>query len=457
MQKSEVKDLTVGSPMKLILSFAVPMLLGFLFQQFYNMVDTIIVGKCLGVSSLAAVGSTGSINFMIIGFCTGACSGFAIPVAQKFGAGDYTGMRKFVANAGWLSAVFAVVMTTIVGLLCMNILQWMNTPEDIIQGAYDYIFVIFLGIPVTYLYNMLAGIIRSLGDSKTPVYFLLLSSLMNIGLDFFTILVLGMGVGGPALATVISQGISAVLCLIYMIRHYPILHMKNGEWKPDGRMLGTLCSMGIPMGLQYSITAIGSVVLQGAVNGLGSDIVAAQTAGGKAAQFLSVPLESIGTAMTTYTSQNMGAKDLDRVNHGVNTALGIGCVYSVASFLILRVLDKPLIGLFLDAGETAIMANAQDFIFWNSVFYIPLAVLIIYRYTIQGLGHSGLAMFAGVAEMIARAMVGFWFVPLWGYFAACIANPVAWFFACFFLIPAYFVVFRKLQKEKQQETAAKTQ
>ena len=286
MQKSEVKDLTVGSPMKLILSFAVPMLLGFLFQQFYNMVDTIIVGKCLGVSSLAAVGSTGSINFMIIGFCTGACSGFAIPVAQKFGAGDYTGMRKFVANAGWLSAVFAAVMTTIVGLLCMNILQWMNTPEDIIQGAYDYIFVIFLGIPVTYLYNMLAGIIRSLGDSKTPVYFLLLSSLMNIGLDFFTILVLGMGVGGPALATVISQGISAVLCLIYMIRHYPILHMKNGEWKPDGRMLGTLCSMGIPMGLQYSITAIGSVVLQTAVNSLGSMAVAAVSTGSKVSMFL---------------------------------------------------------------------------------------------------------------------------------------------------------------------------
>ena len=197
----------------------------------------------------------------------------------------------------------------------------------------------------------------------------------------------------------------------------------------------------------------GGVVLQGAVNGLVSDIVAAQTAGSKAAQFLCVPLESIGTAMTTYASQNMGAKDLGRVDRGLNTALGIGCVYSVASFLILRVLDKPLIGLFLDAGETAIMANAQDFLFWNSVFYIPLAVLIIYRYTIQGLGYSGLAMFAGVAEMIARAMVGFWFVPLWGYFAACIANPVAWFFACFFLIPAYFVVRRKLQAEKDLEKA----
>ena len=294
MQKSEVKDLTVGSPMKLILSFAVPMLLGFLFQQFYNMVDTIIVGKCLGVSSLAAVGSTGSINFMIIGFCTGACSGFAIPVAQKFGAGDYTGMRKFVANAGWLSAVFAVVMTTIVGLLCMNILQWMNTPEDIIQGAYDYIFVIFMGIPVTYMYNLLAGIIRSLGDSKTPVYFLLLSSVLNIGLDFFTILVLRMGVGGPALATVVSQGISAVLCLAYMIHKFPVLRMEADEKKLDRDMIRVLCAMGIPMGLQYSITAIGSVILQAAVNSLGSMAVAAVSTGSKISMFFCTPFDALG-------------------------------------------------------------------------------------------------------------------------------------------------------------------
>ena len=223
--------------------------------------------------------------------------------------------------------------------------------------------------------------------------------------------------------------------------------MTREERQLDGVSCKVLCTMGIPMGLQCSITAIGSVVLQGAVNGLGSSIVAAQTAGSKAAQFLSVPLESIGTAMTTYASQNMGAHDLKRVDRGVNTALGIGCVYSVASFLILRVLDVPLISLFLESSEVEIMANARSFIFWNSVFYIPLAVLIIYRYTIQGLGYSGLAMFAGVAEMVARAMVGFWFVPLWGYFAACIANPVAWFFACFFLIPAYFAVRNRLMKE----------
>ena len=447
MQKSEVKDLTVGSPMKLILSFAVPMLLGFLFQQFYNMVDTIIVGKCLGVSSLAAVGSTGSINFMIIGFCTGACSGFAIPVAQKFGAGDYTGMRKFVANAGWLSAVFAVVMTTVVGALCMNILQWMNTPEDIIQGAYDYIFVIFLGIPVTYLYNMLAGIIRSLGDSKTPVYFLLLSSLMNIGLDFFTILVLGMGVGGPALATVISQGISAVLCLIYMIRHYPILHMKNGEWKPDGRMLGTLCSMGIPMGLQYSITAIGSVVLQTAVNSLGSMAVAAVSTGSKVSMFFCCPFDAMGSTMSTYTGQNLGAQKLDRVDKGIFACSGLALVYSVIACAALLFTGQYLALLFVDGTETRLIEMIAAFLRWNCIFYFPLALVNIVRFTIQGLGFGKLAILAGVCEMAARSIVGFYFVPVFGFTAACLASPIAWILADVFLIPAYFLVVRHLKKE----------
>ena len=305
-----------------------------------------------------------------------------------------------------------------------------------------------MGIPFTLLYNMTSALMRALGDSKRPLYFLLVASVLNIGLDLLCIIVFKMGAFGAAFATVFSQAVAGIGSLFYILKHYGELRWSKEEGKLSKRHCAKLCNMGIPMGLQCSITAIGSVLLQGAVNGLGSDIVAAQTAGGKAASFLSVPLESIGTAMTTYASQNMGAHDLGRVNKGVNTALGIGCVYSVASFLILRVLDKPLIGLFLEGDQTEIMANAQSFIFWNSVFYIPLAVLIIYRYTIQGLGHSSLAMFAGVAEMVARALVGFLFVPLWGYFAACIANPVAWFFACFFLIPAYIVVYRRLQKEK---------
>ena len=445
MQKNEVKDLTVGSPMKLILNFAIPMLFGFLFQQFYNMVDTIIVGKCLGVSALASVGSTSSINFMIIGFCTGVCSGFAIPVAQKFGAGDYAGMRRFVANAGWLAAAFAAVMTTVVGFLCMHILQWMNTPGDIIQGAYDYIFVIFLGIPVTYLYNLLAGIIRSLGDSKTPVYFLLLSSLLNIALDFFTILVLGMGVGGPAIATVISQGISAVLCLIYMIRHYPILHMKQDEWKPDPSKFLVLCGMGIPMGLQYSITAIGSVVLQTAVNALGSMAVAAVSTGSKVSMFFCCPFDALGGTMATYAGQNVGAKKLDRVKEGLKAASLIGMLYSVIAFVILLFGGKYIALLFMDADQTEIIGRVATFLAANSLFYIPLTLVNVVRFTIQGMGFSTFAILAGVCEMAARSLVGFCLVPVFGFLPACFASPLAWVFADIFLVPAFFHCLKRLR------------
>ena len=437
------KDMTQGSPLKLILAFAVPLMLGSLFQQFYNLADTIIVGRFVGVEALAAVGSVGGLNYLVLGFVNGIACGFSIPISWTFGAKDYKEMRRYTANTVWLSVAFAVVLTVVTVALTRAVLVWTNTPANIIDIADIYIRTIFWGIPFTLLYNVTSALMRALGDSKRPLYFLLVASALNIGLDLVCIIVFRMGAFGAAFATVFSQAVAGIGSLVYIVHHYPELRWSREEGALSLTHCAKLCGMGIPMGLQCSITAIGSVVLQGAVNGLGS----------KAAQFLSVPLESIGTAMTTYTSQNMGAKDLDRVDRGVHTALGIGCVYSVASFLILRVLDKALIGLFLEPGETAIMANAQSFIFWNSVFYIPLAVLIIYRYTIQGLGYSGLAMFAGVAEMVARAMVGFWFVPLWGYFAACIANPVAWFFACFFLIPAYLAVRRKLQREKDLEAA----
>ena len=445
------KDMTQGSPLRLILAFAVPLMLGSLFQQFYNLADTIIVGRFVGVDALAAVGSVGGLNYLVLGFVNGIACGFSIPISWTFGAKDYSQMRRYTANTVWLSIVFAVVLTIVTVALTRPILVWTNTPANIIDLADIYVRTIFWGIPFTLLYNVTSALMRALGDSKRPLYFLLMASFLNIGLDLLCIIVFKMGVFGASFATVFSQAVAGFGSLWYIARHYHELRWSKEEGKLSRDHCLKLCNMGIPMGLQCSITAIGSVVLQGAVNGLGSDIVAAQTAGGKAAQFLSVPLESIGTAMTTYASQNLGAHDLKRVNRGVNTALGIGCVYSIASFIILRFADKLLIGLFLDAGEVEIMANAQSFIFWNSVFYIPLAVLIIYRYTIQGLGYSGLAMFAGVAEMVARAMVGFLFVPLWGYFAACIANPVAWFFACFFLIPAYFVVRKKLTNEKENQ------
>ena len=445
MAKSEIRDMTTGSPFRLILGFAVPMLMGLLFQQFYSMVDTIIVGKYLGVSALASVGSTSSINFMIIGFCTGVCSGFSIPVAQRFGAGDHHGLRCFVANAGWLSAIFSAVMTLIVCFLCMDILRWMDTPDDIIQGAYDYIFIIFAGIPVTYLYNILAGIIRSLGDSRTPVYFLLLSSVINIFLDLFTILVMGMGVEGAAYATVISQAISGVLCFLYMRSHFPILRMTREERKFNLRMAKILCGIGIPMGLQYSITAIGSVILQTAVNGLGSLYVAAISAGNKLTLFFTCPFEALGATMATWAGQNVGAGKIDRVKEGVKYALLIGCVYAVAAFVILTLFSKYLALLFLDADEVSTIGNVSLFLFGNSLFYIALVYVNVVRFSIQGMGFSTFAILAGVFEMFARTFAGMCLVPIFGYPAACFASPMAWIAADIFLVPAFLHCIKRLK------------
>lgn len=446
MAKSSTRDMTQGNPTKLIISFAFPMLLGYLFQQFYSMVDTIIVGKWLGVTSLAAVGSTGSINFMIIGFCMGVCSGFAIPVAQKFGAGDEHALRKFVANSVWVSVAFAAVMTVVVCLFCMNILVFMKTPSDIIQEAYDYIFIIFLGIPVTYLYNLLAGIIRALGDSKTPVYFLILSSVINIVLDIISIRVFHMGVAGPAWATVIAQGGSGLLCLFYMIKKFEILHIKKDEWAYDSHYVRTLCAMGVPMGLQYSITAIGSVLLQIAVNGLGSMAVAAITAGNKISMFFCCPYDALGGTMATYAGQNVGAKKIDRIHQGIKAATIIGIVYSVAAFAILAIFGKQLALLFLDAGETEVISQVYLFLLILGATYSLLTIVNVFRFCIQGMGYSAFAILAGVCEMIGRTVVGFGLVPILGYVGACFASPVAWVLADAFLIPAYFSCIKKLRR-----------
>lgn len=454
MAENKIKDMTEGSPLKLILGFAVPMFLGFLFQQFYSMVDTIIVGKYLGVTALAAVGSTGSINFMINGFCIGVCSGFAIPVAQKFGARDYSGLRRFVANAAWLSIGVAAVLTAVVSALCMNILVWMQTPEDILLLAYSYIFIIFLGIPVTFLYNMTAGIIRSLGDSKTPVYFLLMSSLLNIGLDLFTIVVMGMGPEGAAYATVISQGVSGLACLLFMRAKYPILRMTKEERRMDKRMMAVLCGMGLPMGFQYSITAIGNVILQTAVNSLGSMAVAAVTAGGRISLFFCTPFDALGSTMATWAGQNVGAGKLDRVRIGVRYAAIIGCVYAVIAFVVLFFFGKTIALLFLDAGELEILDQAWLYLVGNSLFFIPLVLVNVVRFAIQGMGYSLFAILAGVCEMVGRSVVGFCLVPVFGFPVVCIASPVAWICADLFLVPAFYSCLKKLRRLFGQEVPA---
>lgn len=441
------KDMTSGSPMKLILGFSVPLLFGFLFQQFYNLVDTLIVGRFLGVDALAAVGSTGSLNFLIIGFCMGVCNGFAIPLAHKFGAGDYRGMRAFMMNAVYLAVVFSVVMTTLTVIFCRPILQLMQTPENIIDEAYSYIVIIFLGIPATYLYNLVSGIIRSMGDSKTPVVFVVLASIINIALDLILIIVVGMGVSGAALATVISQLISGGGCMIYSLRKFEILHTNADERRMNGSYMMTLCGMGVPMGLQYSITAIGSVILQSAVNTLGSNAVASMTAGSKISMFFCCPFDALGSTMATYGGQNVGAKKLERIKEGLKAASILGTIYAIAAFVILFFTGEKLAAFFVETASPEVISNAHLFLIINSAFYIPLLFVNVVRFLIQGMGYSKFAIFAGVFEMIARALVGYAFVPVFGFVAACFASPVAWVFADVFLFPAFFHVFNKTKKK----------
>lgn len=449
MAKDSSKDMTVGSPMKLILGFALPLLMGMLFQQIYSLVDTIIVGRALGVTALAAVGATGSINFLIIGFCLGVCSGFALPVAQRFGAKDYKGMRKYVGNSAILAVIIAIIMTVLTVLLCRNILVWMNTPEDIIDLSYNYIVIIFAGIPATILYNLLSSYLRSLGDSVTPLIFLVISAVLNIALDLLFIVTFQMGVFGAAFATVLSQGISGLLCLIYIIFKCKLLHPERDDWTLDGSYVRTLLIMGLPMGFQYSITAIGSVILQTSVNALGSEAVASMTAASKISLFMCCPFDALGSTMATYGGQNVGAGKLDRLSKGLFSAGIVGIIYSIGIFIFNVFFGHNLIHLFVKASEVTVVTQAKTFLLINAAFYIPLVFVNEVRFLIQGMGFSGFAVFAGVFEMVARSLVGALFVPIFGFSAACFASPLAWIFADCFLFPAYFHVLRKLKRQMQ--------
>ena len=439
-----VKDMTNGSPSKHILGFAVPMLFGMLFQQFYNLVDTIIVGKTLGVEALAGVGATGSINFMIIGFCMGVCNGFVIPVAQCFGAKKPADLRKYVFNGYICSIVFAIVLTLASVIFCLRILIIMNTPADIIDHAYNYIVVIFIGIPTVFLYNMVSGVIRSLGDSKTPVVFLVLSSIINVVLDFFLILVCKMGVAGAGWATVTSQLISGLNCLIYMYKKYDILKGDKSERVLDRRFITNLCMNGVPMGLQYSITAIGSTILQAAVNTLGSTYVAAMTAGSKMFNFTCCPFDALGSTMATYAGQNVGAAKIKRLGQGVRSAMIIGSVYSVLSLIALYFTTDYIALLFVNASETTIIALTRQFILASACFYIPLTGVNVVRFCIQGMGFSVFAISAGILEMIGRAFAAIILIPNIGFMGACLASPIAWIAADAFLFPAFIHCAKKL-------------
>lgn len=440
------KEMTEGAPWPLIFKFTVPLLLGNVLQQTYSLIDAAIVGKFLGIDSLAAIGASTSVIFLILGFCNGCCGGFGIPVAQKFGARDYQTMRRYVSVSLQLAIVMSIVIASITCMYCGEILRIIRTPENIFDEAYDYLLVTFIGIPFTFFYNLLSSIIRALGDSKTPFWFLLLATILNIGLDFFCILVLDWGVMGAAIATVIAQGVSAILCYLYMYRHFQILKGTPDERKFRSKLAKTLLYIGVPMGLQFSITAIGSIMLQSANNALGTACVAAFTSAMRIKMFFLCPFESLGIAMATYTGQNYGAGKPERIWQGIKSSIWMMLIYAAFTFIVLMIGSRFLALLFVDASEIEILNDTELFLHIAASFFPILGLLCILRYTIQGAGYTNLAMLSGVSEMIARTLVSLYAVPAFGYIAVCFGDPTAWIAADLFLVPAFIYVYKRLKR-----------
>ena len=431
------KNLTEGKELPLILSFMVPLLCGMLFQQFYNITDTVIVGKFLGKGAMAATGATGSVTFLIIGFANGLASGFAIPVSQRFGARDEAGVRRYAGNAIVIGAAFSVVFAVASVLLCRQILTWMKTPDDIFEYAYAYLVVLLGGIPATLFYNLLSGFIRALGDSRTPVLILAAASVVNVVVTAALVICTPTGVAGAAIATLVSQIISCVLSVIHIVRRVPLLHLSRQDLLPSRPHVSVLCANGIPMGLQYSITAIGSVVLQSAVNSLGSDAVAATTTANKIFGLFASFFDAEGSTMATWGGQHVGAGKIRRIGSGVRLSLIMGCLYSVLCMGIYWFFGEPLAQLFLDSGETAVIESARTMMVLVSLFYPLLTAVNVVRNVIQGMGFGQLAMTAGLLELIGRTAVAFVLVPAFGFVGACFASPAAWLLADGFLLPAF--------------------
>lgn len=451
VKRTNVKDMTMGSPLRLMVSFALPLLMGNLFQQLYNMVDAAIVGRYLGPDALAGVGASSSVQFLVIGFCLGVCSGFGIPVAQRFGARDMGDMRRYVYHALVLTGVLAVIVTSVTAVLTPQILHLLNTPDNIYNEAYDYLFVIFLGIPFTMLYNVLSSILRAVGDSRTPFIFLVISTVLNIALDLLFILTLGMGVMGASIATITAQAVSGLLCGVLILKKFDILWLRREDRVLDRQHFVKLAAMGVPMGLQFSVTAVGSMVMQAANNSLGSVYVSGFTAGMKIKQLAMCPFDALANAVATFAGQNFGSGDMKRVRTGFREGVLMGVGYGILIGIVLFFFGRSMSMMFVDASETAVLDAAGLYLARLGLFYWALGILNVSRMVTQGLGFAGRTIFSGLTEMIARIVVAFVFVPRYGFDAITWSDQVAWISGIFYIFPMCLICIRSIEKKLSRE------
>ena len=453
MRKNGTVDLTRGPVLKGLFLFAIPVIIGNYLQEMYNTCDTLIVGHTLGVAQLAAVGATSSLVFVITGFLTGNAGGCAVTTSQYYGAENREGVKRSVAANFTIGAVGAILFTLVFSSLAKVLLRMLNTPADIFGDTSRYLVIIYLGIPATVLYNTLASILRSVGDSRTPLYFLIFSSLLNIALDFLCIMAFGWGVAGAAIATVFSQLVSGVLCLFYMTRRYPELLPGRRHFQKLGPEISASLKIGVPMGLQVSMVALGVMVLARVLNGFGSSAVAASSVGLRVQRLIEMFTVSIGTVVGTYVGINYGAKEYGRIRSGVKRIWLISFIYHLTVPLIALAFRGPVIRIFLEEEATEAIRLAQLHLQCICPFMWILSFLHIYRGAVTGLGMGFASFLGGIAELIMRVVFSLFLAPVIGYAALALTGPAAWF-ACAIMMVALF--YWKMKIIERGESAVPT-
>ncbi len=445
--KTNTLDMTVGNPLPLLIKFSIPLVLGSIFQQLYSFVDTAIVGRCISVQALSAVGVTGALNFLVLGLTMGCAMGFGIPISQSVGADNREDISRFFWNGLYLCLGIGLVISIGVSIFVEPLLGLMKTPSELLEMAVDYLQIIFLGQITTVLYNYFAAVLRAFGDSQRPFYFLLISSALNIILDLVFILVIPLGVAGAALATVISQGVSVILCVWWLFRKMNVIHKvdeKGESWASISlKHMKVSCVIGVPLGLEYSVTSIGNVILQSSINSMGAVVAAAQICGERIRAIATMPMENVGMAIATYTGQNYGAKRLDRIREGVKAGMIINVVYCAAAWAVLFVLKKPLVFLLLGEVVSLEAVKAIEYLTVITTLLVFHGSLMVFRNTVQGMGYSASALAASVMEIIGRSGAGILAVYFNSFFIICVSSPAAWILAMMMCIGLYMYYMRK--------------
>ncbi len=431
------KDMTVGSPTRNIITFAIPVLFGFLFQQFYNLADTVIAGRFLGEDALAAVGSTGSIVFLVLGITSGLTQGFGVTIANAFGAKHMERLRHLVATAMMLTAICSFAVSVPAVLLSRELLILMNCPADVLDRSNAYIRVIYSGIFFSMSYNVAVSILRAVGDSKTPLYFLIFSSFLNIFLDVFCITVLKLGTAGVGVATIVSQGVSAALCFSYMFRNFDSLRVGRSDFYLDGATAFRMLRVGIPMAVNSSVTALGIMVLQSAVNMFGVTVMAAYSAGSKVEAIISQAMMALGTAMSTFCGQNMGAGKLERIHRGIRQAMLIALGISTVGIVFYFTASRLIVGMFVENPSPELMEYSTRYLFTSVWFLLPLSFIYLFRSSLIGLGNGLVPMMGGMVELLCRSMCIHFLLKRLGYMCVCLTNPITWLVTSIFLVCFY--------------------